>query len=67
MIKRPNGVPATERLWVTIKKEDGREYYITSKINDTSMFFFYIKKDGKAVKVDKDRNPITLEKRNVKD
>ena len=58
------GIPRTEQLWVTIHKLDVK-YFITSKINDTSLFYLYKYNDNehKAVKIDKDKNPKNMEKR----
>lgn len=48
-----NGIPKTERIWVTINTADGTTYHITVKENDRTYYFLYKIVDNKAVKLGK--------------
>ena len=56
-----NGIPKTERIWVTINTVDGTTYHITAKENDRAYYFLYKIVDNKAVKLGKSKNPKELE------
>lgn len=56
-----NGIPRTERIWLTSQTEGGETYYITSKENDRNMYFLYRLDGEKAVKVGKAKSPVDLE------
>ena len=64
--KNPNGIPPSERLWVTYKTADGDIYYTTSKINNRDYYYLYKSVDGKAVKLGKSRNPSELEEKYIR-
>lgn len=67
--KRVNGIPKTERIWVTIKTVNKTQntcrneetYYITAKENDRSYYFLYKIIDNRATKLGKSKTPKELE------
>lgn len=56
-----NGIPKTERIWVTRITKNNETFYVTSKIKDRSMYYFYKVVNGKAVKIGKSKLPTDLE------
>lgn len=59
-----NGIPKSERIWVTHKTEKGETFYITSK-ESRDCYFIYKEEKGKAVKLGKASSPVDLEKKYI--
>ena len=60
------GIPSSEILWTTIKTINGDTYYITSKeIRD--YYYLYKKEGNKAVKINKNKDPLELENKYIKE
>ena len=60
-----NGIPRTERIWLTRLTESGETYYITSKESDRNMYFLYRVDGDKAVKIGKAKSPADLEEKYI--
>ncbi len=59
-----NGIPKTERVWVTRKTAKGETFYITSK-ETRDCYFLYKEENGKAVKLGKAKSPLDLEEKYI--
>lgn len=60
------GIPSNEKIWVQIKTDNKRLYYITSKAS-RDMYYIYEIKDDKATKLGKGSNPQALETKYIKE
>lgn len=56
------GLPKNEIVWEKRITSGGNTYYITTKGNDRSIYYFYELKNGSAVKVGKSKSPLDIKK-----
>lgn len=61
-----NGIPKAETIWTKINTGDNEIYYITSKEN-REYYFLYKMENNKTVKVGKEKSPLDLETKYIKE
>lgn len=55
-----NGIPSTEKVWLTCRVSDTERFYFTCKQKNRDMYYLYKQTDGKAEKIAKHANPNVL-------